>query len=162
LELQLAALIVAPSAIAAAISVTIKHVIIYVGEEYSPLKACLYPWIFICLDILSISFQAVGSGIAAGPISDHANRWSLLDAANSVIIAGVVIQVASMILSGFILFKFMRKYQKSKKVSREKAPHQESQYERDRSNPQERKAFCSLASSLAIAFVAVLIRCIYR
>jgi hypothetical protein len=160
--LQLAALIVAPSAIAAAISVTIKHVIIYVGEEYSPLKASLYPWIFICLDILSIGLQAVGSGIAASAISDHVKKWSLLDVANSVIVAGVVLQVASMILSGFILFTFMRKYQKSKKNSREKAPHQESQYERDRSYSQERKAFRSLALSLAVAFVAVLSRCIYR
>jgi hypothetical protein len=160
--LQLAALIVAPSAIAAAISVTIKHVIIYIGEEYSSLKASLYPWIFISLDVLSISLQSIGSGIAASAISDHANTWSLLDAANTVIVAGVVLQVASMILSGFILFTMMQKYQKSKKDTREKAPHQESQYERDRSYPKERKAFRSLASSLTVAFVAVLIRCIYR
>jgi len=86
MQLQLVCLILAPSAIAAAISVTFKHLIIYVGEQHSKLMAKWYPWVFIGTDFISIIIQAIG-GIV-----------SLLGAGNGLIIAGVSFQVANMVL----------------------------------------------------------------
>jgi hypothetical protein len=46
-RLQVCCLVIAPSFIAASIYLTVRHLMIYYGPEYSRLKPRLYTWIFI-------------------------------------------------------------------------------------------------------------------
>jgi hypothetical protein len=80
----------APSFLAAGIYLTLKHLVLALGPEHSRLKPRLYPWIFIPCDAFSIILQAVGGGVAAG------NNIDLVNAGNSIIIAGIAFQVATM------------------------------------------------------------------
>ncbi|EGU88774.1 hypothetical protein FOXB_00696 [Fusarium oxysporum f. sp. conglutinans Fo5176] len=63
--LQLFLLMLAPTFIAAAISVTFKHLVIYYGSQWSPIRPRWYPWIFVGSDVISILIQAVGCAFAA-------------------------------------------------------------------------------------------------
>ena len=64
-KLQIDALILSPSFIAASVDLTMKHVALTFGEERSRIKPRLYTWVFIGVDFFSIVVQAVGGGIAA-------------------------------------------------------------------------------------------------
>ena len=48
-RLQVVCLVIAPSFIAASIYLTVRHLILYYGPEYSRLKPRLYTWVFIGL-----------------------------------------------------------------------------------------------------------------
>jgi len=101
LALQLVTLIVAPSFLAAAIYVTLKHLVRHFGAQYSRLRPVLYVWIFVCSDVACIALQAVGGGIAAG--ADDADQ---ITTGNDMIIAGLAIQVAVMSLCVLLAANF--------------------------------------------------------
>lgn len=64
-KLQVVALVLSPSFIAAGIDLTMKHVALTFGKELSRIQPRLYTWVFIGVDIFSIVVQAAGGGIAA-------------------------------------------------------------------------------------------------
>ena len=72
-KMQICCLVLAPSFLAAGIYLTLKHMVLYCGQEHSRLKARLYPWIFVGCDFGSICLQAIGgtSGLF-GRLSLHA------------------------------------------------------------------------------------------
>ncbi|KAH6665306.1 RTA1 like protein-domain-containing protein [Plectosphaerella plurivora] len=63
--LQLFTLMLAPTFIAAGISVTFKHLVLRYGPEYSLIRPKWLPWLFVGSDIFSILIQAVGCAFAA-------------------------------------------------------------------------------------------------
>lgn len=63
-KLQVVALILSPSFIAAGIDLTMKHVALTFGTELSRIKPSLYTWVFIGVDIFAIVVQAAGGGIS--------------------------------------------------------------------------------------------------
>lgn len=89
-KIQIVCLILAPSFLAAGIYLTLKHIIMHLGPEYSRLRPKYYTWIFISCDALSIVIQAVGGGIAAS--SDGSGA----DTGGDIMVVGIAIQVATM------------------------------------------------------------------
>jgi hypothetical protein len=157
-KLQIVCLVLAPSLIAASIYLTLKYFVLYCGAQYSPLKARLYPWVFIGCDIGSIVLQAVGGGIAA---SGGKTNVKLLDAGNNMIITGIAFQVATMFACGVLVAVYIWRYKKNAPVKgavNEKSTYQLSR-ERGEVSMGKVKIF---ASAVALAYVTVLIRCIYR
>jgi len=91
--IQLVMLILAPTLVAAAISVTFKWIVIQKGVKYSVLRPNLYPWIFVGCDFLSIIIQAIGGAISATATGGETNA-KLLDVGSDLLVAGVAFQVS--------------------------------------------------------------------
>lgn len=89
-QIQIVLLIFSPAFLAAGIYLTLKHVVINFGEEWSRLKPAWYTYIFIACDISSLVMQSAGGGIAA---TAEDGDQSTLDAGTNIMIAGIVWQV---------------------------------------------------------------------
>ncbi|KAF6524604.1 hypothetical protein HZS61_013103 [Fusarium oxysporum f. sp. conglutinans] len=87
--LQLFLLMLAPTFIAAAISVTFKHLVIYYGSQWSPIRPRWYPWIFVGSDVISILIQAVGCAFAAMASSGDKKDAKMSDISSAMLILGV-------------------------------------------------------------------------
>jgi hypothetical protein len=157
-KLQIVCLVLAPSLVAACIYLTLKYFVMYCGPQYSPLKARLYPWVFIGCDIGSIVLQAVGGGIAA---SGGKTNMKLLDAGNNLIVTGIAFQVATMASCGVLVAVYVWRYRKQAPLRgavNEKSTYQVSK-ERGEVSLGKIRIF---AAAVGLAYVTVLIRCIYR
>lgn len=150
IRMQIVCLIIGPSFIAGGIYFTLKHFIRLNGPEHSWLNPNLYTWVFIGCDIGSILLQAAGGGIAASAAADH--DMDLLDVGNNVIIAGIAFQVATMVCCGLITIDYSIRrwrHRRAKPVVTKE----------DRAAQVKARFF---QGSVALAYVTVLIRCIYR
>ncbi|CZS96125.1 related to phospholipid-translocating ATPase [Rhynchosporium agropyri] len=112
-RLQIVALILGPSFIAAGIDLTLKHIVIYFGAQYSLIKPALYTWGFIGLDIFSILLQAAGGGLAASGESDR----KLLDIGNTVILVGIALQVFQLVVFGIVSVYYAMNVYRHRKAS---------------------------------------------
>jgi len=143
---QIAALIFSPSFFAAAIYLTLKHMVRAVGPEYSPIPASLYAWGFIVCDLISLLLQAAGGGVAAGANDDKTSA-----AGGHIMLAGIVFQVITFttlyLLVACVAFK-MYKNRANLKVE-----VLEMLRSRD---------FKIFAGGIFIASLAIYIRCVYR
>ncbi|KIW01540.1 uncharacterized protein PV09_07018 [Verruconis gallopava] len=144
-RIQIICLVFGPSFLAAGIYLTLKHLILHFGAEFSRLKPRLYTWVFIGCDVFSIITQSGGGGVAvAGKSKPH-----LATIGNDIIVAGISFQVVTMGVCGLFAIDYAFRLWKSKKASgfafrvRLSRPH----------------VFCITS---ALAYVFVLIRCIYR
>lgn len=81
--------IFAPAFLAAGIYLTLKHIVIQFGAEWSRLKPNWYTYIFIAADISSLVLQSAGGALAA--TADPGE--SLLDIGTDIMIAGIIWQV---------------------------------------------------------------------
>ncbi|KAL2881514.1 hypothetical protein SGCOL_003081 [Colletotrichum sp. CLE4] len=60
-------LLLVPTLVAAAISVTFKYLVIWNGSQWSVMRPSLYPWVFVGSNFVSIVVQVIGGGaMAAG------------------------------------------------------------------------------------------------
>ncbi|KAE8357509.1 RTA1 like protein-domain-containing protein [Aspergillus caelatus] len=146
-KLQIVAIILGPTFIAAGIYLTLKHIILSLGPEHSRLKPKLFTWIFIGCDIGSLILQAAGGGVAAAAGSDQRD---LLNAGNDIIITGIAFQVATMSVCGLLALDFFIRY--LRRGSGEKAL--------DATNGRNNIKLVVIADTFA--YFTVLIRCIYR
>lgn len=168
--MQICCLVLAPSFLAAAIYLTLKHVVLYCGPEHSRLKPRLYPWVFIGCDLGSIILQACGGGVAAAaPDPGDSNmspkkRQQLLDAGNGLIIAGIGFQIATMTACAILMSDYYRRFSKARKQAIKSAGMltTESDWEKNRSNPAVKRNFRIFIIAVTIAFFTTLIRCVYR
>lgn len=148
-EMQIVCLILAPSFLAAGVYLTLKHIVLYLGPEFSRLKPTLYTWVFIGCDIGSILLQAAGGGVAAAGKKNP----SVLEAGNNIIITGIAFQVATMSVCGLLALEFfIRVYRNGRKGLSKEAGAGVVDYRRFR-------AFCAAE---IFAYCTILIRCIYR
>lgn len=152
-RIQIICLILAPSLLAAAVYLTLKHLVTYFGPEHSRLKPKLYTWIFIGCDILSIFLQAAGGGVAASAGKGDKENAKTADAGNSIMLAGIAFQVATMIVCGLLAGEFFYKLHRS---GRSSTP--------DPSKPvlTARPKALLFCSTVAAAYLLILIRCVYR
>jgi hypothetical protein len=164
-EMQICCLVLSPSFLAAGIYLTLKHMVLYCGPEYSRLKAKWYPWIFIGSDLGSIIVQAIGGGVAAS--AKNSTNPTLLTAGDALIITGIALQSVTMAVCGLVVLDFF--------LSRRKArtePKAEAEGTTDTSldatelsndvhtkSPLRFRIFCW---AIGFAFATILIRCIYR
>ena len=155
-KMQICCLVLAPSALAACIYLTLKHLVNFYGPEHSLLKPRLYPWIFVGCDIGSMCVQAIGGGVAASA----STKPNLVNVGNRLIVAGIAIQVATMTLCGVLMTIFIFRYRKAKKNGGDSSGSEKNEYFAE--NPRERKRLHIFCYSVAFAYTTILIRCIYR
>jgi len=157
-KLQICALVLGPSFIAAAIYLTLKHFVLYCGPQYSLLKPRLYPWVFVGCDFGSMVLQGIGGGMAAA--AGTTNK-KLIDGGNNMIVAGIAFQVVTMVVCGLLVVVYIIRYKKG--AATRDAAGEKSAYHLDAESgamPLWKVKFFGFMVSLA--YLTVLIRCIYR
>lgn len=147
-KLQVVLLTFAPAFLAGGIYFTLKHIVLTFGEDISRIPPNWYTYIFISCDLLSIVMQGAGGGIASGA-SDGDN--TLLKAGDNTMIAGLAFQVFTLIVFGILVSEYAWRVHKNS----------------DRLNPttvelRSSRKFRWFLVALAVAYFAILIRCIYR
>ena len=145
-KIQIVCLILSPSFLAAGIYLTIKHLVLHYGSQYSRLKPILYTWIFICADATSILIQAAGGGIASG------ETIKLVDIGNDIMITGICIQVVTMFVCGLLAADFFFRRLRQR---RSQDPSQLDQ-------PRSTTGFKFYVCASGLAFTTIFIRSVYR
>lgn len=140
---QIVCLVLSPSFLAAGIYLTIKSLVTYFGPEYSRLKPRLYTIIFISCDVFSMVIQAVGGGVAS------ANDPSIVGIGSKIIVAGIAFQVATMAVCLLLAAEFGYKIHKN-------------QHTFHQSGTAMPAKFRFYAICIAVAFLCIFVRCIYR
>lgn len=166
LETQICCLVISPSFLAAGIYLTIKHMMLYCGPEYSRLKPKWYPRIFIGSDLGSIIIQAIGGGVAAS--AKGGNNSTLLSAGDGLIIAGIALQAVTMAICGALVLDYFLRRRRALR-SNSTPPHtpkESSTNDAEQSiygsSPKTQRQFRIFCFAIGFAFFAILIRCIYR
>jgi len=147
-EMQISCLIFAPSFVAAAIYITLKQLVLTFGDATSVLRPALYTWIFISCDMVSLTLQAVGGGLAGSAGEDASKR----DAGTDLMITGIVFQLATLMAFVFLVALYIVRTRRS---WHETVPPLAKALVHQR----RFQLFCSM---LAIATLAVFTRCSYR
>ncbi|PTB66718.1 RTA1-domain-containing protein [Trichoderma citrinoviride] len=150
-ELQICAIILAPTFICVSIYLTLKHIAINLNPSVSRIPPRWYPIIFLPADLSCLIVQAIGGGIAAA--GGKTNR-KLQESGNRAIIAGVALQVVVLIAFGVLSVDYyvrVRKY-----MARPEAQGTQGwQLWHD-------AKFKKFRYAISGAFIVILIRCIYR
>ena len=133
--------------LAAGIYLSLKHMVIALGREYSRLQPKHYTWIFICCDFFSLVLQGIGGGLAA--TADDGS--SQLTSGSNLMLSGIVIQVFTLFVFGILVGDYFRRVLANR--------HQLSPAASTLLNSTRFKLFLG---SIAIAYTCILIRCIYR
>lgn len=131
---------------AAAIYLTLKHVVLNVAPEYSRLPAKYYTWIFILCDLFSLILQGAGGGIAATADTD-----SLASTGNNLMMAGIVWQVFTLLIFGILSGEYAYRA-----ISRRNSWNQSVV------NLVADTRFKLFVTGILTAFIAIFIRCVYR
>lgn len=169
--IQLLMLILAPTMVAAAISVTFKWIVIYLDPRYSVLRPRWYPWVFVGTDFISIIIQAVGGAVSASATSGDTPNQALLDVGSGLLVAGVAFQAANMAFCGGLMVIYWWRYRKGEKRgdvirgARDEgvlSSRQDHEQERQASKVWPESDFQKYLYAIIIAYIAILIRCIYR
>jgi hypothetical protein len=145
--IQICCLVISPAFITAGIYLTLKHIVISFGEQWSRLRPVWYTRIFIAGDLFSLILQGAGGGLAstADPGSD------LQDVGTDLMIAGVIFQVVTLAFFGYFLTEYtLRTYRRREKLSEESMTlfHKTS--------------FRCFMGSIITAYVCIFVRCVYR
>lgn len=170
--IQLVMLILAPTFVAASISITFKHLVIWYGPEWSFIKPVLYPWVFVGTDFISIFIQAAGGAISAVATGGETDNQKLLDVGSGMLVAGVIFQLINMVFcGGLMLFYIWRRHRALKSGPERVQSSRGETYEMGglsttphdteaaRSKDNKTKFFIYIITA---AYVAIIIRCIYR
>jgi hypothetical protein len=146
-KVQITLLIISPAFISAGIYLTLKHIVINFGEEWSRLRPAWYTYIFITCDIISLALQGAGGGIAASAISGSSQQ----DVGTNLMIAGVVFQVAILTCFGYFLVEYaLRTLRRKDRLTSETMTLFHS------------TGFRAYMAAIVIAYTGIFIRCVYR
>jgi hypothetical protein len=146
-RLQITCLIFAPSFIAAALYITLTHLVLVFGTAKSRLAPKYYTWVFISCDIVALVLQAMGGGMAGIARKNTETR----DRGTEVMFAGIVWQVATLVVfAGFVVDYAIRTVRVWGEVP---------DTAKDLSGKLSFKLF---AGGISVAFGAVFWRCVYR
>ncbi|KAK0726616.1 RTA1 like protein-domain-containing protein [Apiosordaria backusii] len=149
-ETQIVAIILAPTLLCISIYLTLKHVCLSLNPALSRIKPRLYPFIFVPLDISCLTVQAIGGALAAG---GAVSNIRLVEHGNRAIIAGIVLQVV--VLGGFGGVGGEFCWRVGKWIKTGEADEQAVGLWND-------KKFRRFVYAVSGAYVAILLRCIYR
>lgn len=163
---QITTLVLGPTLVAAAISLTFKHLVLWHGPECSLIRPRFYPVVFVGSDLVSIMIQSAGGGIASAATSQ-----SMVDTGNNMLLGGVAFQVINMIFCGLLILAYAWR----RRQSMSEGPRQlTSEWHEGREDVplcyqgtseevmKNRKNVRIFIISLAVAYNAILCRCIYR
>lgn len=160
LSIQICCLLWGPTLVAAAISICFKHMVHYVGTQYSVLPPKWISWVFVGTDILSICIQGVGGIIASVSSGAGDTSSALSNVGEGMMIGGVVFQIVNMLVCTTVMVVIWRRYQKGKK---EVEGRVKGKYDAEKEMDEGvRRRFTWFARAAALGFACVLIRCCYR
>ncbi|KIW82567.1 hypothetical protein Z517_05594 [Fonsecaea pedrosoi CBS 271.37] len=147
-QIQICCLILGPAFNSAAIYLVLKHITLAFGPQYSKIRPNWYTWIFITGDLISLIIQAIGGGMAATADDNQSQQ----DTGDNLMMAGIAFQVVTLIFFGSAAswYVFSRWRGRDEPLSREA-----SGFLSDRK-------FRFFVYGFIVAYVAILIRCIYR
>lgn len=153
-ELQICSIIIAPTLMCISIYLTMKHICQSIAPELSRVRPNLYPFIFVPADVTCLIVQAVGGSMAALG-SNHGSKPnpSLTSAGNRTIIAGICLQVVSLLIFGTTFTDFFWRAWKFVS-SLDASPEVTAQW--------HDKNFRIFSWAIVGAYLGILIRCIYR
>ncbi|KAI8677665.1 hypothetical protein NCS55_00483800 [Fusarium keratoplasticum] len=165
--LKILFLILAPTVIAAAISLTFKHLVLYYGTQYSTIRPKLYPWNFVGSDFVSIIIQGIGGAVAASASTGDNPDPKRVDLGNNLLIAGVSFQVVNMVVCGVLMLIYIYRYRNVRKLATYTVDCGEdgiisTDSPTSHRTPQSDKRVKKFIYSITIAYIAIIIRCIYR
>lgn len=146
-QTQICCLIIAPAFIAAGVYLTLKHIILEIGPQYSRLPPRYYTWIFICCDILSLVLQGAGGGLAASADGDQA----LQDTGNDMMMAGIVWQVITLLVFGLLVGIYALTVHRGRASLSASAVHLLSS-----------TRFKLFTAGITLAYLTIFVRCVYR
>jgi hypothetical protein len=167
-------LLLAPTLVAAAISVTFKHIVMWYGAKWSLLKPRLYPLVFVGTDFVSIFIQVVGGGLTALETVGKGSKTTK-KLGEILVTGGVAFQVANMLCCGTLMLIYARRRSQAMKSrdplmggaappiystgapTRDKVP-----VAREEATVQEAKKVHWFVYCLGLAYVCIIVRCIYR
>lgn len=164
-------LVLGPTVVAAAISVTFKHLVLYYGSQWSLIKPRLYPWIFVGTDVISLLIQMAGGGVAA--MATGGEDPAMMDLGNNLMLAGVCFQVVNMVFCGGLILSYAwrRRQNKVKPGMLTDDSAQESSGASDQgfmpaayttSTYAEKQRTKWFVWALVTAYMAIIARCAYR
>ena len=152
-QLQICAIVLAPTVICISIYLTLKHVCLSLNPALSRVRPSLYPFIFVPGDAMCLLVQAIGGALAASGGYDNPG---LTEAGNRAIIAGIVLQVVVLGAFGVLLIDY---FVHVKKYYRDTPP---DQLDPERLKHWEDRKFWIFVKVMSVAYTVIFIRCIYR
>ncbi|WQF75128.1 Putative RTA-like protein [Colletotrichum destructivum] len=164
---QYLTLLLAPTLISAAISVTFKHLVIWYGAQWSVLRPSLYPWVFVGTDFLSIIIQVAGGAITAANASGSSSE-SMAKVGEKLVVGGVAFQVANMVCCGLLMLVYIVRRRSG--LARGDRPHEDAHLingdgqslSRASATEEEAGRVRKFVYALVLAYIAILVRCSYR
>ncbi|KAM5346013.1 hypothetical protein ACJ41O_011874 [Fusarium nematophilum] len=161
--LQLFLLMLAPTFVAAAISVTFKHLVIHYGSQFSPMKPRWYPWLFVGSDVVSIVIQAAGCVFTSMATSGDNPDPAKADLGSALLIFGVSFQVVNMaVCGGLMLWYYRRRSQHAKSYGYATVTPSDTSFMGTKATFLGHDRVQVFVWAISAAFVAIIIRCIYR
>ncbi|KAG8927882.1 hypothetical protein FRC03_011467 [Tulasnella sp. 419] len=107
--MQITTTIIAPSFMTAAMFIILGQIISFVGTEYSRLKPRTYSIIFITADVLALTIQAAGGGIASSAEDDDPHG---AERGAQIMVGGIIVQMAAVTIYALLALEyFIRVYQ---------------------------------------------------
>lgn len=145
-EIQICCLIISPAFIAAGIYLTLKYLVLTVGQDFSRLRAKYYTWIFIMADLLSLILQGAGGGIAATANTDSTQKLG-----NNLMMAGICWQVFTLLGFATLVTDYCLRAYKNRAAFTQATVNLLS------STP-----FRLFGLGVIFAFLGIFIRCVFR
>ncbi|ROT38266.1 RTA1-domain-containing protein [Sodiomyces alkalinus F11] len=169
---QLLMLILAPTLVAAAISITCKHLVVWYGPRWSFLRPSLYPWVFVGTDFMSILIQAVGGAVSA--VASDSEDMAILDVGSGLLVAGVAFQLANMVFCGGLMVLYLLRRRRGLKngngaerlgssaADDSEGSGAESWAPYRKASPEMNRKVEMFIYAVSVAYLAIIVRCIYR
>lgn len=122
--IQFLTLLLAPTLVAAAISVLCKHIVLWYGRQWSFLRPKLYPWVFVGTDFISIGVQVVGGAATAAGAAGQGGQ-TVARIGEVMVVGGVAFQIGMFIPDFFFFFAHHNRLcqESSGSLSRESLRH---------------------------------------
>lgn len=149
-QMQICCLILGPAFNTAAIYLTLKHIALVFGPEYSILKPRWYTYIFIGGDLVALVLQAIGGAMAATAGDDIHQQ----DTGTDIMITGISWQVFTLIIFAALSIQYL--------LRRRNAARREDPLSTEAADTLRNRNFRFFALAVITAFVAVFTRCVYR
>ncbi|KUJ12280.1 RTA1-domain-containing protein [Mollisia scopiformis] len=144
LGIQLVCLTVAPAFIAGGIYLTLKHIIIVYGAQFSRIKPTWYTRIFIFCDVMGILIQTAGAAMAAG-------GGNSVTIGNDVMMVGLVSQVVTLAIFGLMAVDVFFRVRRHR-----------GQFAPSAEALRASKQFKGFLIAVGVAYCTIFIRCVYR
>ncbi|KAI1765038.1 RTA1-domain-containing protein [Hypoxylon sp. FL1150] len=103
--IQIVTLIIGPVFFTAALYVLLGTFIVLLGRQYSLISARMYTIIFLSCDVISLVIQAAGGAMASSAASSQTDTHL----GTSIMVAGVIFQLAAMTVFALLAVDFVRR-----------------------------------------------------